>query len=289
LAPGEPYVPGYRTSTTYQVNLNHNIGLRTIPITGYANQRTGNAITSVTAETFVGGRISPRDHVNLTADRLSGATAASTVQLAPGAHSVFGASTAARNPLTVPRAVVSLHPQITPPAMQDGLAKRFAQGGGTVTGVKPWQPVVTQAPVRQLPPVERVTPAPMPARVQPNYNYAAPPNTEHPVVNNGYQRPQNLPVHQSEPTVAVPSQQPVFTPRPVEQPRQVVEPRVPVQVIQQPAPRQEPHVTVQEQPRPAFVEPPRQQAPQAAAPAPRQEHNEPHNNRDDDKDRNKHN
>ena len=287
LGPNEPYMPGYRTSTTYQVNLNHNIGLRTIPLTGYVNQQKGNAITSVTAETFMGGRVSPRDHVTLSADKLAGASAASTVQIAPGAHSVFGASPAARNPVAVPRAVVSLHPQVTPPALQDSLAKHYVQSGGAVAGVRPWQPVATQAPVRQLPPVNRAVP--VQAHTTPSY---APAQTTERTVNTGsyVQRPVVVP-RQNEPVVSAPVQQPVVIPRPVEQPRQIVEPRQPVQVLpQQQAQRQEPpHVTVIEAPHPVAVPEPRQAAPQMTAPAPRQERNEPRNQREDDKDRNKHN
>ena len=174
LAPGEVFVPGYRSSRAYVNNVNftntrvdigrvttvYNNGIlnRTAAVNiAYANRNVNGGVTVVSRETFVNARPVARNVASVSARELATAPVSQRIAVEPVRISTLGAgSPAARPPAAVTtRAVVALR---MPAPMPRSFDQRQAQAGGhlnqsssLVRQQAPGRPVAAAPSTRQPP------------------------------------------------------------------------------------------------------------------------------------------
>jgi len=126
LAPGEVYVPAYRTSPTYITNVNvtntvvqqttiTNVVNNVVQTTTYVNQRVAGAVTAVPRATFVNAQAVAPAAVTVAASAITTVPAAHTAPVAPVRASVMG-----RNRASAAGATVA----IAPPEPAEAVVRR---------------------------------------------------------------------------------------------------------------------------------------------------------------------
>jgi hypothetical protein len=150
LGPGEPWRPAYRTSAAYYNHINYtsynhtvnnyNSSTRITNITNitYVNRAAPGGISAVPANAFVQGRGVAQAGQSLRPEQIAHAQiGAGSPAIAPVKASVAPGQRIAntRPPQALAsRQVVATRAPVTPPAMHDALAARYAQTGGQVAG-----------------------------------------------------------------------------------------------------------------------------------------------------------